>query len=219
MAGKPARARHRITTRKRAGKMCREGGAWATAVPPVLGRLSHFGKVVLVTARSAQAADGRAKRGAGWSPQILTRKSTKRVGWNVEQATNPLWKGVTEMRRNRPTLKAGHKHDEGLVPERQPLVNSFPEERARPLTLHHVGEDNLTSMQPADMVTLEGLERLRHSVDPAFFAVLACPKCGTLGLITSQQYFGIIPVICGSRLCPCRFRIEDESQLIYLPVN
>jgi hypothetical protein len=74
-------------------------------------------------------------------------------------------------------------------------------------------------MQPADVVTLEGSERLRRSVDPAFFAVLACPKCGTLGLITFQQYFGYFPVICGSRLCPCRFRIADESQLVYLPVN
>ena len=141
------------------------------------------------------------------------------MGWNVEQATNPLRKGVTGMRRNRPTLKASHEYDEGLVPECQHLVKRLPEERARPLTLHPVGEDWLTSMQPADVITLEGSERLRRSVDPAFFAVLACPKCGTLGLITSQQYFGIIPVICGSRLCPCRFRIEDERQLVYLPVN
>ena len=123
------------------------------------------------------------------------------------------------MRRNRPTLKASHEYDEGIVPERQPLVGRLPAESARPLTLHHVEENGLTSMQPADVITLEGSERFRHSVDPAFFAVLACPKCGTLGLITSQQYFGIIPVICGSRLCPCRFRIKDESQLVYLPVN
>jgi hypothetical protein len=141
------------------------------------------------------------------------------VGWDVEQAANPLWKGVTEMRRNRPTLKAGHKNDEDLVPERQSLVKRLSEERARPLTLRHVGEDSLASMQPADVVTLDGSESLRQSVDPAFFAVLACPGCGALSLITFQQYFGIIPVICASRLCPCRFRIADESQLVYLPVN
>jgi hypothetical protein len=123
------------------------------------------------------------------------------------------------MRRNRPTLKAGHKNDEDLVPERQSLLKRLAEERARPLTLHHVGENSLTSMQPADVITLEGSEGLRHSVDPTFFAVLACPKCGALSLITFQQYFGIIPVICGSRLCPCLFRIADESQLVYLPVN
>jgi hypothetical protein len=123
------------------------------------------------------------------------------------------------MRRNRSTPKADQEHDKGLAAERQPLVKRLSEERARPRTLRHVGEDSLASMQPADVVTLEGSESLRHSVDPAFFAVLACPQCGTLGLITIQQYFGIIPVICGSRLCPCRFRIEDESQLVYLPVN
>ena len=123
------------------------------------------------------------------------------------------------MRRNRPTLKANDEYDESLVSERQSLVRCRPEESTRPLTLHHVGEDEMMLMQPADVITLEGSERLRYSVDPAFFAVLACPKCGTLSLITSQQYFGIIPVTCGSRLCPCRFRIEDESQLVYLPVN
>ena len=123
------------------------------------------------------------------------------------------------MGRNRPTLKAAHEQDKGLTAERQSFVKRLPEETARPLTLHHVGEDSLTSMQPADVVTLEGSERLRHSVDPAFFAVLACPKCGTLSLISSQQYFGIMPVICGSKLCFCRFRIKDEIQLVYLPVN
>ena len=123
------------------------------------------------------------------------------------------------MRRNRPTFDAGHNNDEGLVPERQPLVKRLPEEKARPLALHHLEEDGLTSMQPADVITFEASERLRLSVDPAFFAVLACPQCGNLSLTTSQQYFGFMPVICGSGLCPCRFRIEDESQLIYLPVN
>ena len=144
---------------------------------------------------------------------------TIRAGWNVEQATNLLREGITGMRRNRPTLKASHKDDEGLVSERQSLVRCLPEESTRPLTLHHVGEDEMMLMQPADVITLEGSGRLRYLVDPAFFAILACPKCGTLSLITPQQYFGIMPVTCGFNLCPCRFRIEGESQLLYLPVN
>ena len=123
------------------------------------------------------------------------------------------------MRRNRPTPKVGNKNDEGLVPELQPLVKCLAEAETRPLTLHHVEECGLTSMGPADVMTLESSEWLRLSVDLIFFAVLACPKCGTPSLITSQQYFGFIPVICRSRLCPCRFRIENESQLVYLPVN
>jgi len=123
------------------------------------------------------------------------------------------------MRRKRPTLKANHQPYEGLVPQQGPLLKHFPEKNAPPLNLHHVGEDWLTSMQPADVITLEESETLRHSVDSVFFAVLACPQCGTLSLITSQQYFGIIPVICGSKFCSCRFRIEDQSLLVYLPVN
>jgi hypothetical protein len=123
------------------------------------------------------------------------------------------------MRRNRPTLKASHSPSEGLLAHQRPPVKHPPEKNDRPHTLHHVGEEWLTSMQPADVIALEESETLRHSVDSVFFAVLACPQCSTLSLITSQQYYGIIPVLCGSRFCSCRFRIEDQSQLVYLPVN
>jgi hypothetical protein len=74
-------------------------------------------------------------------------------------------------------------------------------------------------MQPADIITLEESNTLRHAVDSIFYAVLACPQCGTLGLITSQQYYGLMPVLCGSKFCSCRFRIAEQSQLVYLPVN
>ena len=61
--------------------------------------------------------------------------------------------------------------------------------------------------------------RLRHAVESVFFALLACPVCGTLGLITAAQYFGNLPVTCASDLCSCRFRIREQSRMSYLPVE
>ncbi len=86
-------------------------------------------------------------------------------------------------------------------------------------SLHHVFEDSVSGLSPGDIIVLDGSECLRSQVESDFFAVLACPQCGTLDLITPSQYFGGVPVICGSNLCSCRFRIDDESRLVYLPVN
>jgi hypothetical protein len=74
-------------------------------------------------------------------------------------------------------------------------------------------------MDPADIILLEEADSLRAAVESVFFAVLACPACGTLGLITLSQYLGTDPVICRSNRCSCRFRIDNKSRLIYLPVN
>lgn len=90
---------------------------------------------------------------------------------------------------------------------------------SQPLRLHHVDELSLATMDPADIILLEEAESLRAAVESVFFAVLACPACGTLGLITLSQYLGTDPVICGSNRCSCRFRIDNKSRLIYLPVN
>lgn len=74
-------------------------------------------------------------------------------------------------------------------------------------------------MAPGDVIFLDETESLRTAVESIFFAVLACPACGTLGLITSAQYGGALPVSCGSNQCSCRFRIDEGSRFIYLPVN
>ncbi|HZO99375.1 MAG TPA: hypothetical protein VFD30_03690 [Terriglobia bacterium] len=87
-----------------------------------------------------------------------------------------------------------------------------------PSDLHHIEDESLLTMRHGDIFILDGMEDLAESIDPAFFAVLACPRCGTKGLITSSQYYGVNPVVCGSETCSCRFRIEDQSKLTYLPV-
>jgi len=74
-------------------------------------------------------------------------------------------------------------------------------------------------MAPGDFVFLGEAESLRSAVESIFFAVLACPACGALGLITSAQYGGLAPVTCGSNQCSCRFRIDEGGRFVYLPVN
>ncbi|MBI1941572.1 MAG: hypothetical protein HYS33_08715 [Acidobacteria bacterium] len=111
-------------------------------------------------------------------------------------------------RRSRVSLKREHP----VAPARATL--SPP-----PAGLRHVEEAALGSMAPGDVIFLGETESLKTAVESIFFAVLACPVCGTLGLITSAQYVGAVPVVCGSNQCSCRFRIEEGSRFTYLPVN
>lgn len=91
--------------------------------------------------------------------------------------------------------------------------------KSLPLNLHVADEDSLGKMLPGDILLLPASNSLRDTIDPVFFAALACPACGALGLITSRQYFGAVPVICVSKVCSCRFRIADQSRLVYLPAS
>jgi len=121
------------------------------------------------------------------------------------------------MRRNKQDANHPRRRQHSL--RGQPSRPTRRQGGAPPATLHHVDEVVLGSMDPGDIILLAETESLRSAVDSIFFAVLACPACGTLGLITSAQYFGAAPVTCGSNLCSCRFRIRDTSRFIYLPLN
>ena len=65
-------------------------------------------------------------------------------------------------------------------------------------------------MQPGTIFVLENAGEVGEDDDP-YWAVLSCPSCGTLGLITRRQIAGLIPVICGSRECPAQFLIHDSD--------
>lgn len=88
-----------------------------------------------------------------------------------------------------------------------------------PRELHLVDELAMKFMSPGDIILLDETEHLRAAVDAIFFAVLACPACGTLGLITASQYLGRAPITCVSNHCSCRFRIHEGKRYVYLPVN
>ena len=65
-------------------------------------------------------------------------------------------------------------------------------------------------MEPGTIFVLENAGDVGDKEDP-YWAVLSCPKCGQLGLITRKQVAGLVPVICGSDKCPAQFFIRDEQ--------
>lgn len=65
-------------------------------------------------------------------------------------------------------------------------------------------------MEPGTLFVLENAGDMGEQEDP-YWAVLACPSCGTLGLVTRRQVFGLIPVLCGSDQCSSEFFLRDEE--------
>jgi len=65
-------------------------------------------------------------------------------------------------------------------------------------------------MEPGTVFVLENAGQVGEKEDP-FWAVLSCPSCGTLGLITRRQMAGLLPVICGSVDCSTQFFIQNEE--------
>jgi len=119
------------------------------------------------------------------------------------------------LNRNRPNLKSAISRAGAHVKTETDGVATTPV----PDTLHHVDEDALSTMQPGDVLMLDRAPSLREQIEGNFLAVLACPQCGQLSLITPPQYLGAMPVLCGSAACSCRLRIEDRSRFVYLLVN
>jgi hypothetical protein len=85
-----------------------------------------------------------------------------------------------------------------------------------------VGEVNILGewipeqMEPGTIFVLENAGELGERDDP-FWAVLSCPECGTLGLITRKQVSGLLPVICGSDRCSAQFFLGDGKIIVRKP--
>lgn len=65
-------------------------------------------------------------------------------------------------------------------------------------------------MEPGTIFVLENAGEIGETDDP-YWAVLSCPQCGILGLITKKQIAGLIPVICGSETCSAQFHINNNE--------
>jgi len=107
----------------------------------------------------------------------------------------------------------------GVVSEREGVRSVSSSARAEqfPTDLHMSSRSSLSDLAPGDIVFLDDFAYLRESFAPHFVAVLACPLCGSPGLITSAQYSGGAPIVCTSKVCPGLFRILDEAQIVALP--
>jgi hypothetical protein len=65
-------------------------------------------------------------------------------------------------------------------------------------------------MQPGTLFVLENAGDMGEGDDP-YWAVLACPECGTLGLVTRKQIAGLVAVICGSDGCSAQYYIQEND--------
>jgi hypothetical protein len=65
-------------------------------------------------------------------------------------------------------------------------------------------------MSPGTLFVLENAGEMGQQDDP-YWAVLACPECGTLGLVTRRQINGVLPVMCGSEHCSAQFFLKDDN--------
>jgi hypothetical protein len=64
-------------------------------------------------------------------------------------------------------------------------------------------------MDPGTVFVLENQAKLGQAHNP-FVAVMSCPRCGTLGLITRRQLYGQEAMICGGEACSAEYRLEED---------
>jgi len=65
-------------------------------------------------------------------------------------------------------------------------------------------------MEPGTMFVLQNPGTMGDAHNP-YVAVLACPRCGSLGLITRGQYFGLQSMICGADHCSAEYFIHEDE--------
>jgi len=65
-------------------------------------------------------------------------------------------------------------------------------------------------MEPGTMFLLERPGDLGEARNP-YWAVLACPQCGCLGLITKHQYGGLEATMCGSEFCSAEYFLGESK--------
>jgi hypothetical protein len=65
-------------------------------------------------------------------------------------------------------------------------------------------------MEPGTVFVLEQAGDLGNAENP-YWAVLACPSCGSLGLITRQQCAGLDAMICGAEHCSAEYFLYGEE--------
>lgn len=76
--------------------------------------------------------------------------------------------------------------------------------------LQLLGEWIPEQMEPGTLFLLENTGAFGQGANP-FVAVLACPACGALGLITKSQYAGLESMICGSDHCSSEYFFNEEK--------
>lgn len=76
--------------------------------------------------------------------------------------------------------------------------------------LHYLEEWIPERMDPGTVFVLENQDKLGQAQNP-YVAVMACPRCGTLGLITRRQLYSCDPMICGGDNCSAEYRLDGDD--------
>lgn len=72
-------------------------------------------------------------------------------------------------------------------------------------------------MDPGTVFVLEHKTRLGNTQNP-YVAVMSCPRCGTMGLITQRQLCAGELMICGGEVCSAEYRLDGET-ILFRPVQ
>ncbi|MDE3199575.1 MAG: hypothetical protein KGN79_01540 [Acidobacteriota bacterium] len=70
-------------------------------------------------------------------------------------------------------------------------------------------------MDPGTIFVLENQTKLGQQSNP-YVAVMSCPRCGTMGLITRLQLCAGEIMICGGDFCSAEYRLDGEK-ILYRP--
>jgi hypothetical protein len=65
-------------------------------------------------------------------------------------------------------------------------------------------------MEPGTLFVLQNAGEMGSPLNP-YWAVMSCPICGALGLITRHQFTGMESIICGSDCCSTEFFLEGDD--------
>ena len=65
-------------------------------------------------------------------------------------------------------------------------------------------------MDPGTVFLLENQSKFGHAQNP-YIAVMSCPRCGTMGLITRRQLCEKEAMICGGDTCSAEYRLDGEN--------
>src|SRR5260370_35893507 len=64
-------------------------------------------------------------------------------------------------------------------------------------------------MDLGTVFVLENHSKLGNAQNP-YVAVMSCPRCGTMGLITRGQLCAAETMICGADSCSAEYRVEER---------
>jgi hypothetical protein len=65
-------------------------------------------------------------------------------------------------------------------------------------------------MDPGTVFVLGNQTKMGRAQNP-FVAVMSCPRCATIGLITRRQLCGIEAMICGGDDCSAEYQLDGET--------